>query len=100
MAVEWTAERLGTHALNNQQPGPYRREFGDIADQPASQPPPSDVNIPKTPANMFLHEDPMHIVMNMWALWVVRPAEILYGTGKFSFIYLVAGIAGSLTSLY
>lgn len=51
--------------------------------------------------SLFLHFDFMHILFNMWALWQVGMAvERLYGSGKFLLIYLLAGIAGSLNSLY
>lgn len=51
--------------------------------------------------NIFVHIGAMHLSMNMWVLWGVgRGLEILYGSSKFLFVYLVAGIGGSLASLY
>jgi membrane associated rhomboid family serine protease len=52
-------------------------------------------------SSTFLHFDPLHIASNMYALWSVGlAAEYLYGSQKFLFIYLIAGVLASLTSLY
>ncbi len=54
-------------------------------------------------SSAFLHEPPddgiglLHIVFNMWALWVVGPAlERMLGKGRFLAIYLVSALAGSV----
>lgn len=53
--------------------------------------------------NAFLHEPPnigigiFHILLNMWALWVVGPAlEQLLGRGRFLTVYLVSALGGSV----
>ncbi|HEY9793913.1 MAG TPA: rhomboid family intramembrane serine protease [Candidatus Obscuribacterales bacterium] len=52
-------------------------------------------------ASTFLHANIMHIGFNMYAFWDAgRASERLYGSGKFIFIYLFAGIAASLTSMF
>jgi rhomboid protease GluP len=49
----------------------------------------------------FLHGGAMHIGMNMYVLSDVgRGVERLYGTSKFLVIYLLAGIGGSVVSLF
>ncbi len=48
-----------------------------------------------------LHAGVMHIGFNMWALWDVgRVAERFYGNLQFLVIYLLAGLFGSLASLF
>ncbi|HEX5127263.1 MAG TPA: rhomboid family intramembrane serine protease [Rhodocyclaceae bacterium] len=50
-------------------------------------------------ASMFLHGSPLHIGLNMWALWQIgQLAERLYGRLGFVLIYLGAGLMGSLAS--
>ena len=52
-------------------------------------------------SSMFLHGGIVHIGFNMWALWNTgRLAERFYGNTQFALVYLVAGIAGSLASLF
>jgi membrane associated rhomboid family serine protease len=47
----------------------------------------------------FLHFGLLHLAFNMWALWVNGVlAERLYGSSRYLLIYLVAGVAGSVTS--
>ena len=48
---------------------------------------------------MFLHADIIHLFLNMYALYTVGPqVERYYGKLRFSFIYLVSGLLGSLFS--
>jgi membrane associated rhomboid family serine protease len=54
-------------------------------------------------SSAFLHEPPgdgigiLHIVFNMWALWVVGPAlERLLGRTRFVWVYLVSALGGSV----
>jgi membrane associated rhomboid family serine protease len=50
---------------------------------------------------VFLHGGALHLLMNSWALLAVGPlVEELYGPRKFLFFYVVAGIGGSLGSLF
>lgn len=50
---------------------------------------------------MFLHFGIIHILFNMWALWDAgRLTERLYGPAAFLSLYMFAGLAGSLASLY
>jgi rhomboid protease GluP len=49
---------------------------------------------------MFLHFGPMHLVMNMLALWDSgRLVERWFGTVRFVALYLASGLAGNLLSL-
>lgn len=48
---------------------------------------------------MFLHADIMHIVFNMYALYLLGPiVERYYGKIRFIFIYFISGLLGSLFS--
>jgi rhomboid protease GluP len=48
---------------------------------------------------VFLHGSILHIGFNMWVLMDVGPAiEELYGSARYLFIYVVAGIGGYLVS--
>ena len=50
--------------------------------------------------SVFIHGGLLHIAANMYWLWTLGElAESLYGHWTFSALYLVAGIAASLTSL-
>lgn len=52
-------------------------------------------------SNCFVHVGALHIIMNMYALWQLGPfVERLYGSSKFTVLYLLAGVGGSLLSLY
>jgi membrane associated rhomboid family serine protease len=49
--------------------------------------------------SVFLHFGIVHLAFNMWALWVNGVlAERLYGSTRYLTLYLVAGVAGSVTS--
>jgi rhomboid protease GluP len=51
--------------------------------------------------SMFLHFGLLHIALNMWALWDLgQVTEKLYGSAYYLVLYLFAGLAGSLASLY
>ncbi|MEV8514962.1 rhomboid family intramembrane serine protease [Dactylosporangium sp. NPDC051484] len=46
---------------------------------------------------MFLHFGVLHLVMNMWALWVLgRPLEAALGRLRFLAVYLISGLGGSV----
>lgn len=48
---------------------------------------------------MLLHGGLMHLGFNMWALWQVgRYVELVYGSARMVFIYVVAGVAGGIAS--
>ena len=52
-------------------------------------------------ASAFVHIGAPHLIMNMWALWLMGTlAEAVLGTYLYAAVYLVCAIAGSLTSLY
>jgi membrane associated rhomboid family serine protease len=45
----------------------------------------------------FFHVDPIHILVNMWVLWVFgREVESYYGTRDFLALYLGAAVVGTL----
>ncbi len=47
--------------------------------------------------SMFIHAGIFHILLNMWALWLVGGfLESAVGRGKFLTLYLLAGFAGSV----
>ena len=49
--------------------------------------------------SMFLHADFIHLLCNMYALWLLGPiVERYYGRLKYAFIYLASGLLGSLFS--
>jgi membrane associated rhomboid family serine protease len=46
---------------------------------------------------MFLHGGWLHLILNMWTLWIFGPAvEDRLGSGRFLSFYLLCGIAASL----
>lgn len=50
--------------------------------------------------SMFLHADIMHILLNMFSLYNVGPVtERLFGHKRFLYLYLIAGVGGSISSL-
>lgn len=50
--------------------------------------------------HLFLHGNPLHILMNMWVLWDVgRLMERLVGRAALAMIYFFAGIAGGMASV-
>jgi membrane associated rhomboid family serine protease len=47
--------------------------------------------------SMFLHLGPLHLLTNMWALWVLgRTLEGVLGPIRFLVLYMVAGLGGSV----
>jgi rhomboid protease GluP len=49
--------------------------------------------------SLFLHGSLLHLAFNMLALWQVgQLVERIFGSLRFSFLYLLSGIAGSLAS--
>ena len=48
---------------------------------------------------MFLHSNIYHLLLNMYALYIIGPqVEKYYGRLRYSFIYLISGLLGSLFS--
>ena len=48
---------------------------------------------------MFVHVNLLHIVVNMYSLWMVGPyVEKLYGSARFVFFWVVTGVAGVAAS--
>ena len=51
--------------------------------------------------NTFLHGGFLHIVVNMWTLWIFGPAlEDRLGPVRFAILYILAGIAASATHAF
>lgn len=48
---------------------------------------------------MFLHLNVLHLLVNMYSLWIVGPyVEKLYGSAKFVFFWVFTGVAGVVAS--
>jgi membrane associated rhomboid family serine protease len=48
---------------------------------------------------MFMHFGVIHLLLNMWALWVLgRPLEAWFGPLRFLAIYLVCGLGGNVAA--
>src|SRR5947209_3708548 len=48
---------------------------------------------------MFMHYGAIHLLMNMWALWILgRTLETMFGPVRFLAVYLVCGLGGSVSS--
>jgi membrane associated rhomboid family serine protease len=50
---------------------------------------------------IFLHVNLLHLIVNMYSLWMVGPyVEKLYGSAKFVFFWVLTGIAGVIASYF
>ncbi len=48
---------------------------------------------------MFMHYGVIHLLMNMWALWILgRTLEAMFGPTRFLAIYLVCGLGGDIAA--
>jgi len=48
---------------------------------------------------MFIHYGALHLLLNMWALWVLgRQLEGVLGRGRFLALYLLSGIGGNVAA--
>ncbi len=48
--------------------------------------------------NMFLHGGWLHLILNMWSLWLFGPAvEDRLGSGRYLGLYLLCGVIASVT---
>ena len=48
---------------------------------------------------MFLHVNLLHLMVNMYSLWIVGPyVEKLYGSAKFVVFWVLTGVAGVVAS--
>jgi membrane associated rhomboid family serine protease len=51
--------------------------------------------------SMFVHADFLHILFNMWALFIFgRDVELVFGKARYLFLYFVSGILGGLAYAY
>lgn len=51
-------------------------------------------------SNTFMHGDALHLIVNMWTLWLFGlPVEDRLGPWRFLLFYLVCGVAGSVAHL-
>ncbi len=51
--------------------------------------------------SMFLHADFLHILFNMWALFIFgRDIESSVGSGRFTLLYFLSGIVGGLAYVF
>lgn len=49
-------------------------------------------------SNMFLHAGWLHLILNMWTLWLFGPAiEDRLGSGRYLIFYLACGVLASFT---
>jgi membrane associated rhomboid family serine protease len=47
--------------------------------------------------SVFIHESPLHVLLNMYSLFLVGPAlEAMLGRGRFIALYLISGFGGSV----
>jgi len=69
------------------------RYFGNLG---ATVPPRGMVDYLPFVSSMFLHGGWLHLILNMWTLWVFGPAvEDRLGTFRFLVFYLIAGVSAS-----
>lgn len=69
------------------------RYFGDLG---ATVPPIGMVDYLPFVSSMFLHGGWLHLILNMWTLWIFGPAvEDRLGTFRFLVFYLIAGVSAS-----
>ncbi len=72
----------------------YRSSSGQIVEVPAGI---ADGQYYRLLTSMFLHYGVIHLALNMWALWVLgRELEARLGPLRFTVLYLVAGLGGSV----
>lgn len=61
---------------------------------------PDRLNLTSILTSMFIHGGFLHILGNMWFLWVFgRGVEDVLGHGKYLFFYLVCGVAAALAHI-
>ena len=71
------------------------RYFGGSAEMPPAE---GLAGLLPFVTSMFLHAGWLHLILNMWALWVFGPAiEDRLGRMRYLLFYLATGIAASLT---
>src|ERR1700754_1738881 len=61
---------------------------------------PEQFNLQSIVTSMFLHGGWMHLIGNMWFLWIYGDnVEDVLGHGKFAMFYLLCGIAAGLVHI-
>src|SRR5690349_16362041 len=59
---------------------------------------PANLRLPALITSMFLHGGWMHIIGNMWFLWIYGDnVEDILGHGKYLLFYLICGVIAALT---
>lgn len=62
---------------------------------------PDRLNLPSLFTSMFLHGGWMHVIGNMWFLWIYGDnVEDVLGHGRYLLFYLLCGLAAGLTHIW
>lgn len=62
---------------------------------------PDRLNVASIITSMFIHGGFLHILGNMWFLWVFgRGVEDVLGHGKYLFFYLLCGVAAAIAHIF
>src|SRR5438552_13210768 len=77
-----------SQSLDSYTAGHFIRQFAMI---------PSNLSISTILTSMFLHSSWLHLIGNMWFLWIYGDnVEDVLGNGKYLLFYLICGVAAAL----